>query len=164
MSVRKPIFDFTENGIVQVTNFKKVHPDAVTPTYGTPLSAGFDLTTVEEVTVSPWEPQLVSTGLVIQAPPSHMLYITFRSSTPRKYDVTVLEGIVDEDYCGDDDVLRLQVIALPTDPLLGDIKTVTVPAGSRIAQGIFIPVSHASFHEVTEESIAENRGGWGSTG
>lgn len=136
-------------------NYKKVHPDALTPQFMTPGSAGFDLAGVDDLHYSR-SPQLLNTGLVIATPRDHMLFITHRSSTPRRWKITVHNGIVDEDFSGDEDVLHLQVRWLDRDAY------VPIPAGTRIAQGIFIPVTRASFFPV--ESMGESRGGWGSTG
>lgn len=141
---------------IQLARYRKVHPDALTPQYHTDLAAGFDLACVEDIKIN-WgdSPKLVRTGLVIAAPLHHMLYITFRSSTPRKWGITVLEGIVDADYCGDEDELHIQVSPLRHHPF-------TVPAGTRIAQGVFIPVTRGAFIKVNE--MGKSRGGFGSTG
>lgn len=145
-----------------IVEFIRVHPNAVVPHYATSKAAGFDLCTCEDVSLMPGEIRLVTTGLVIQTPPDHMLYITFRSSTPRRYGVTVLEGIVDEDYCGPDDVLHLQLQNLAPQNNFS-FWTMDVPAGTRLAQGIFIPVTHGHFLEI-ENTSGESRGGFGSTG
>lgn len=126
------------------------------PFYATPGSVGFDLATDEGAFFNYRnEIKRISTGLVIATPADHMLYITFRSSTPLRYGVIVLEGIIDEDYRGDDDILSLQVMSLYNSPTI-------IPAGTRLAQGIFIPIKRAEFVEV--EKMGESRGGFGSTG
>lgn len=142
-----------------LARYKRVHPDAIVPQHMTRGAAAFDLAAVMDIDVhSLMGPTLFSTGLVIAAPRHHMLFITHRSSTPRKWGITVMNGIVDEDYSGDDDVLSLSVM-----PLFYRYKSmVTIPAGTRIAQGIFIPVTHGVFEEA--EEMGESRGGWGSTG
>jgi hypothetical protein len=87
-------------------NFKRTTPNASAPFYATEGSAGFDLCTAEHVILQPGPPSLVSTGLVIATPPDHMLFITFRSSTPRKYGVVVHTGIVDSDRYGTSAISR----------------------------------------------------------
>lgn len=141
-----------------LVNYNKVHPDAVEPTYGTPLSAGFDLAICEAVELFGGMSQVYSTGLIIQAPEDHMLLIAPRSSTFKKWGVTLgnTVGIVDEDYCGPEDIMRLYL----HNP---GRAMVVIPAGTRLAQGIFVPVTRASFM-LTDLSLAETRGGWGSTG
>lgn len=143
-------------GIVTV---KRLRKDIKIPEYHTGKAAGFDLAIADRITVGSagYDGQVVlaGTGLVIAAPVNHFLYITFRSSTPRKYGVTVLEGIVDEDYCGDEDEIKLQIMNLSK-------AAKTIPAGTRLAQGLFIPVTQGMFCE--RDVMGESRGGFGSTG
>jgi dUTP pyrophosphatase len=144
-----------------VPNFMKVDPNAITPKYETARCAGFDLACVEPITFNAThtEPRLFSTGLVIATPPEHMLYITFRSSTPRRHGIIVYEGILDEDYCGNDDICKLQIGPRPDK--VGE--NICIPEGTRIAQGIFVPITRKPlFTEV--EDMGESRGGFGSTG
>jgi dUTP pyrophosphatase len=138
--------------------FNVLAEDAVLPAYGTGLSAGFDLASIEDIFLEPGEANVFETGLIIQAPKDHMLLIAPRSSTFRKWGVNLgnTVGIVDEDFCGPDDRLRLYV----HNP--GPMAT-QIPAGTRIAQGIFVPITRAEF-VVVEGPIAKTRGGWGSTG
>jgi dUTP pyrophosphatase len=161
----------------------KTDPRATVPSFATPGSAGFDLATLEDVIIYPGETALARTGLVIQAPAYHMLMIVPRSSTFKRYGLWLgnTVGIVDEDYCGPEDELKLY---LSRDPKFGadnnqfsDIltglfspetasrieQTYTIAAGTRLAQGIFVPVTRGEF-EVVNEPIAANRGGWGSSG
>lgn len=135
-----------------------IHPDALLPTYGTDHSAGFDLAPIEPVRLFSGESILAPLGLIIKAPADHMLMIAPRSSTFKKWGVTLANtvGIVDEDYCGPDDELKL-FLHNPGD------KRVDIPAGTRLAQGIFVPVTRAEFIPVNG-ALAKSRGGWGSTG
>ncbi len=64
-------------------------------------------------------------------------------------------GIVDNDYCGEEDELQIQVYNF-TD------SVVHVERGSRIAQAIFVRVDTAEWNEVEQMSTA-SRGGFGST-
>lgn len=147
--------------VEQQVRIKRVHPEAIIPSYQTTGAAGFDLAAVEDIGFQDMgEIKLAPTGLVIETPKHHMLYITFRSSTPRKWGITVLEGIVDEDYCGEEDELKLQVMNLNFDGMSFGVKR--IPAGTRIAQGVMIPITRPIFQEV--DYMGESRGGWGSTG
>lgn len=141
--------------MVAKIRFRKVGRNAETPKYESAKAAGFDLTTAEHVVLQPDSIALVTTNLVIACPPGHMLYLTFRSSTPKRHGVMVLEGILDEDYCGDDDHVKLQLWNFTDKPQ-------TIPLGTRIAQGIFVPVTRGEFIEV--ENMGKSRGGFGSTG
>ena len=64
-------------------------------------------------------------------------------------------GIIDCDYCGPEDEIKLQFFNTRSEP-------VTLPAGSKIAQGIFVKVEQADFAEV-DDIDARTRGGFGST-
>jgi dUTP pyrophosphatase len=65
-------------------------------------------------------------------------------------------GIIDQDYCGAEDEIRLQVMNFTTEP-------VTVARGERLAQGLFVRTERAEFLEVADLG-QETRGGFGSTG
>lgn len=88
-----------------------------------------------------------------------MLMIAPRSSTWKKWGVRLgnTVGIVDEDYCGDDDQLMLSLWNPST------TAEVVIPGATRIAQGIFVPV-HTEVYFVRQEKMGRSRGGWGSTG
>jgi dUTP pyrophosphatase len=136
--------------------FKRADSGVPRPHYHTAGAAAFDLAPLEDVHVAPGEIVRANTGLVIGTPPEHFLFITHRSSTPVRHGVMILNGIVDEDYCGDEDWLGIQVWNITEDP-------VTILAGTRIGQGLFIPVTHARFN-LMESMPAPTRGGYGSTG
>jgi dUTP pyrophosphatase len=133
--------------------------DVPLPEYGTALSAGFDLATAEGVHLAPKESNVFRTGLIIQAPADHMLLVAPRSSTFRKWGVSLgnTVGIVDEDFCGPEDELRLYL----HNPHAW--KYTNIPAGTRLAQGVFVPIRRGVF-QLVDEPIAATRGGWGSTG
>lgn len=149
---------------IQRVKVKRLRPDVEIPQYHTDGAAGFDLALADTLFLEPGEIKLAPTGLVFAAPRNHMMYITFRSSTPRKWGVTVLEGILDEDYCGDDDECKIQVMSLARRAPFHGVKqdVIQIPAGTRIAQGIFVPVTRGEFVEC--DTMGESRGGWGSTG
>jgi dUTP pyrophosphatase len=130
---------------------------ATKPAYATPGSAGFDLSTAEPVDVEPGAIALVGTGLVIATPPGWCLLVCLRSSTPRKFGVLQPHaiGVIDEDYCGPEDELRLQLLNFTSAP-------VHIPTGSRIAQGVFVRTERATWS--THDSALASRGGFGSTG
>jgi dUTP pyrophosphatase len=128
------------------------------PAYQTSGAAGFDLAAAAEVTVAPGQVALVPTGLVIEVPAGHFLGVFARSSTPLKRGLVVANGvgIVDSDYCGPADEIKVMVLNVTTAP-------VTVGRGDRIAQGVILPFVRAEFIEIAE-SARHTRGGFGSTG
>ena len=120
------------------TRIRRLRPDVTLPAYQTAESAGFDLAASEDVTIEPGEVALVPTGLVIEVPHGHFLGVFARSSTPLKRGLMVANGVgvVDPDYSGPADEVKIEVVNFTGQP-------VHVKKGDRIAQGLFIPVVHA---------------------
>src|SRR5213596_1270137 len=100
------------------------------PTYGREEAAGFDLAASQDVRLAPGQIALVPTGLVIEVPSGHFLAILARSSTPLKRGLMVANGVgvIDPDYSGPDDEIRIQVLNIST-------SEVTIRPGDRLAQG-----------------------------
>jgi dUTP pyrophosphatase len=108
--------------------------------------------------IQPGEVALVPTGLVIEVPAGMFLGIFARSSTPLKRGLMVANGVgvVDPDYCGPSDEVKIAVLNFTTD-------LVQVRTGDRIAQGILLPAARVEWEE-SEPGLASSRGGFGSTG
>lgn len=133
------------------------HPDATVPEYKTNGAVGFDLSVIEEKTIQPGETVFLQTGLVICVPDGHVLIIASRSSNVKKGIMLANSiGVIDQDYCGPDDAIHLAIRNFGTEPY-------TVEKGERIAQGLLLPVTIATFNEIQSLS-APSRGGYGSTG
>ncbi len=126
------------------------------PEYKTAGSVAFDLYVRNAEVIKPKEVKLVPTGIGIKIPKGHFLWIAPRSSTTSKYNLIISAGVVDQDYCGEEDELRVQVVNIGT-------KTVHLERGWRIAQGILVKISQAKFLEVEKMEII-SRGGFGTTG
>jgi dUTP pyrophosphatase len=136
----------------------RLSPGVPLPAYATAGAAAFDLAAAADVEVPPHGIALVPTGLVVEVPPGHFLAILARSSTPLKRGLMVANGVgvVDADYCGPADEVKVQVINVTTSP-------VRVAAGDRIAQGMVLAAPRL---ELVEQPLADraSRGGFGSTG
>lgn len=128
------------------------------PSYQTAGAAGFDLAASADTEVMPGAIVLVPTGLVVEVPAGHFLGIFARSSTPLKRGLVVANGVgvLDSDYCGPTDEVKIQVMNVTGEP-------VTVRRGDRIAQGIVMPFVRVSLEEGAG-TTAPSRGGFGSTG
>src|SRR5438270_4679124 len=127
------------------------------PTYATSGSVGFDLLCREDTGIAPRTLRRIPANVIVQTPPGYMLLVTLRSSTTRRKGLLVPHGvgIIDQDYCGEGDELMVQVYNFRE-------EAVTVKRGERIAQGIFVPIIHVTWHEV--DDMGQGRGGFGSTG
>ncbi len=127
------------------------------PVYETPGAVGFDLLARVATTVAPGAVGRVPANVIVETPPGYMLLVAARSSTPGKKGLSVPHGIgvIDQDYCGPDDEILVQVYNFTAAP-------VTVARGERIAQGVFVRVDRAIWEETT---LVERptRGGFGST-
>ena len=136
---------------------KRVDKNLPLPRYETAGSVGFDFICRESVTIKPRSLELIPANVIVQTPPGYMLMVTLRSSTPRKLGLLIPHGVgvIDQDYCGEDDEVKIQVYNFSSNP-------VTVERGDRIAQGIFVRADTAQWSEV-DRIESETRGGFGST-
>src|SRR4029079_1449086 len=138
---------------------RRPHPSVPLPQYQTAGAAGFDLAASEDVVVAPSSIALIPTGLVIQVPAEHFLGVFSRSSTPLKGGLMVANGVgvIDRDYCGPEDEIKIQVLNFTAQP-------VQVQKGDRLAQGLFLPVTHVSWQEFEGDLREGSCGGFGATG
>ena len=133
-------------------------PSASLPRYESEQAAAFDLAASEDTTIEPGQVALVPTGLVIEVPAGMFLGIFARSSTPLKRGLMVANGVgvVDPDYCGPADEVRIALLNFTAHP-------VKVSVGDRLAQGILLPAARVVWEETALEKTS-SRGGFGSTG
>jgi dUTP pyrophosphatase len=137
---------------------KKLHPDAIIPSYAKPGDAGFDLFAVEDLVVMPGQTAIIKTGLAVAIPEGFEMQIRMRSGASLKTPLIVANapGTVDSGYRGE-----VGIIVRNTHSTL----PYTVHKGGRIAQGVIAPVVTAEFTEVDELPDSERgAGGFGSTG
>lgn len=138
-------------------NIKRVDKTIPLPKYETAGAVGFDLLCRESAEIAAHSIVLIPANVIVETPPGYMLMVCLRSSTPRKLGLLMPQGlgIVDNDYCGEEDELKIQVYNF-TD------QVVSVERGSRIAQAVFVQVDTAEWNEV-EQMSESSRGGFGST-
>ena len=136
---------------------KRIDKTLPLPKYETAGYVGFDLICRESAEIPPQSIVLIPANVIVETPPGYMLMVCLRSSTPRKLGLMMPQGvgIFDNDYCGEEDELKIQVYNF-TDEEENNER------GSRIAQGIFVRVGTAEWNEV-EQMTAASRGGFGST-
>ena len=138
-------------------NIKRIDKTLPLPKYETAGSVGFDLICRESAQIAPQSIVLIPANVIVETPAGYMLMICLRSSTPRKLGLMMPQGvgIVDNDYCGEADELKIQVYNFTN-------EIVNVERGSRIAQGVFVRVDTPEWNEV-EQMSNTSRGGFGST-
>ncbi|HSD12640.1 MAG TPA: dUTP diphosphatase [Patescibacteria group bacterium] len=128
------------------------------PKYETPGACAFDVFARETTVVAPKSLGFIPTGLVVCVPEGHTLLLASRSSTPKKKGLLIPHGIgiVDQDYCGPDDEMKVQVWNFTDAP-------VTVERGERVAQAMLVPIVRCALVDVAPRAD-KSRGGFGSTG
>lgn len=138
--------------------FTRLSPGVPAPAYGTSGAAAFDLAAATDLVVPPRGIVLVPTGLVVGVPAGHFLAIFARSSTPLKRGLIVANGVgvVDSDYCGPEDEVKIQVLNVTDAP-------VAIARGDRLAQGMVLAAPRVTMVEVAAAD-GPSRGGFGSTG
>lgn len=163
-----------------VMKVKKVHPDAVIPSYAHDGDSGLDLYTVEDVTILPKHTKIAPTGIQVALPPFTELQVRNRSGiTVKGCKCLVSRAVLAEDsvfYFEDTDKQCAVSVKLGTvdNPYRGEIgimvtndeeESVTIPKGTKLAQAVICPVVFVDVEEVDELSET-SRGdkGYGSTG
>lgn len=129
------------------------------PQYHSSGAVAFDLVARNKKMVKPFEPTIIPLNIIVKVPKNYVLILAARSSLPLKKKLMVANGIgiIDQDYCGPDDEIGLQVINFSK-------KSVVVKRGERIAQAMLVHISKVdAFTEVSKIS-GKTRGGFGSTG
>ncbi len=137
---------------------RRLRPDIPLPRYESDQAAAFDFSAADDVIVEPGRVALVPTGLVVEVPAGMFLGIFARSSTPVKRGLMVANGVgvIDPDYCGPADEVRIAVMNFTA-------TAVTVRRGDRIAQGIFLTAPRVTWDEA-DRLRDGSRGGFGATG
>ena len=98
---------------------KRLDPGIGLPEPATAGAAGFDLASAVDIEIPPRSIRLVGTGLVIAVPDGYFLGIFARSSTPLKRGLMVANGVgvVDADYCGPADEIKIQLLNITDAPV-----------------------------------------------
>lgn len=137
---------------------KRLDTDIPLPQYETQGSVGFDVLAREETTIQPHSVGLIPANIIVEVPEGYMLIVASRSSAPTKKGLSTPHGIgiIDHDYCGPADEIKIQVYNFRDEPA-------HVQKGEKIAQGVFVKIDRFSFEEVSEMQ-KPSRGGFGSTG
>ena len=140
-----------------VTKF--INQGVIIPSRATDHSAGYDLASIEDVTIQPSEIKLIPTGLKVLMGKNEALFVFPRSSLAIKKGLMMSNsvGVIDADYYGNKDNeghIMIPIINIKSQP-------VTIIKGERIAQGIFLS------YLKTEDDFAgtvSRLGGFGSSG
>lgn len=140
-------------------NFRKLHPEAIIPTYATPGSAGLDLCAriPFEIYLHPGVRMTIPTGIAVELPDGFEAQIRPRSGLAHKYGVTVLNspGTIDSDYRGEVGVIMINQ---------GD-EAFKITPNDRIAQMVIASFVRVELVQAgTLNDTERGDGGFGSTG
>ncbi len=137
---------------------KRIDKNLPLPVYETDGSVGFDILAREDSTIEPKSISLIPANIIVEVPVGYMLIVASRSSTPKKKGLMTPHGfgIIDHDYCGPEDEIKIQVFNFTDAP-------VSIKKGEKIAQGVFVRIDKFEWEEL-DEIRTESRGGFGSTG
>lgn len=142
----------------QLTLKIKYHSDQIEKlTYIAGKSDWIDLRSAQEADLKKGEFRLISLGVSIQLPAGYEAVVVPRSSAYKNFGIiqTNSMGVIDEKYCGDNDVWMMPVLA---------VRDTHISINDRICQ--FRIQKHQpqiAFVE-TDELGNKDRGGFGSTG
>lgn len=109
--------------------FKRLVPDAITPTKSHISSAGYDFYSLETAEINPWGKHCFDTGIAVRnIPHNSYLQLCSRSGLCLNNDINVAAGTIDSDYKSSIKVILFN---------LGG-KPYQVEKGQKICQGIFL--------------------------
>ncbi|KAG4200183.1 hypothetical protein ERO13_A05G194800v2 [Gossypium hirsutum] len=151
-----------QNGVHEVTQcpasllkVKKLSEKAVLPSRGSPLAAGYDLSSATDTKVPARGKALIPTDLSIAIPEGTYGRVAPRSGLAWKHSIDVGAGVIDADYRG-----PLGVILFNHSDVDFEVKV-----GDRIAQLIIEKIMTPDVLEVDDlDSTSRGAGGFGSTG
>ena len=134
---------------------KRLDHRAKLPKRAHPGDAGIDLCALEGCVIEAGMRQVVSTGVAIAVPESHVGLILDRSGLAARHGITNLGGVIDAEYRGEWKVIMHNTSDEPYE----------VAAGERIAQILIVPIALPDVCEVDElDDTMRGKGGFGSTG
>lgn len=133
------------------------HDPTMTPIEQVEGSDWIDLRTAEEVTMKAGDFRIISLGVSMRLPEGYEAHIVPRSSTFKNFGIIQSNhmGVIDESYCGNNDVWRFPAIA---------IRPTHIEKDSRICQFRIMKKQPIVKLEQVAALDGEDRGGFGSTG
>lgn len=116
-----------------------------------------DLRSAEHVVLKQGEFKLINLGVSMQLPEGYEAIIAPRSSTFKNFGIIQTNhiGVVDETYCGNDDIWRMPVLAM---------RDTEIHVNDRICQFRIQKHQPQIVFDETDDLGNINRGGIGSTG
>ena len=124
-----------------------------------PIQKGnwIDLRASERVELKKGDFALIPLGVAMELPKGYEAHIAPRSSTYKNFGIIQANsvGIVDNSYCGDNDMWRCPVIAM---------RDTVIEVNDRICQFRVMEIQPEIEFKIVESLGNEDRGGFGTTG
>ena len=142
-----------------IVNIKKIHPEAVIPSYAKAGDAGMDLIATSIISETPSQ-ITYGLGIALEIPEGFVGLVFPRSSIRKtRLQLSNSVGVIDSGYRGELQA-TFNKITTTIENQKNDYKV-----GDRVCQIIIIPHPPIEFNEVNELSNTERgEGGFGSTG
>lgn len=140
-------------------SIKKLHQNAVLPSYATEHAAGMDLVACIDapIELQPHERALVPTGIAIALPPGYEAQVRGRSGLAMKHGIMPANGVgtIDADYRGEVGAILLNT----------SNELFVIEPGMRVAQLVIARYETVEWDEAGElDATTRGAGGFGSTG
>ena len=148
---------------------KKLHEDAVIPSYAKDGDAGMDMTAISDPEVVAVDNEYCyvnyKTGIAVEIPEGYVGLIFPRSSISKKsLSLANSVGVIDSGYRGEIS-FRFKYDITSHNPTKPEKNEAVYQKGDRIGQLMIIPYPKVQFEEVEELSnSSRGEGGFGSTG
>ena len=124
-----------------------------------PIQKGnwIDLRASERVELKKGDFALIPLGVAMELPKGYEAHIAPRSSTYKNFGIIQANsvGIVDNSYCGDNDMWRCPVIAM---------RNTVIEVNDRICQFRVMEIQPEIEFKIVDSLGNEDRGGFGTTG
>lgn len=116
-----------------------------------------DLRSAERVELKAGDFKIISLGVSMKLPDGYEAHLAPRSSTFKKWGIIMTNsvGVIDNSYCGDDDVWGFAALAM---------RDTLIEQGDRIAQFRIMKKMDPVEFETVDYMEDVSRGGFGSTG
>jgi dUTP pyrophosphatase len=139
---------------IKIKRFDKTLPLPVHKTTG---AAAIDLSSRIDINIQPKEIVYIPMNVAIKVPDGYFTLLASRSST-HKLGLQGINGIgvIDRDYCGDEDEIKFAARNFTDSPI-------HIEKGTRLCQLVLIKYENFDFNEV-DKMDDPSRGGFGTTG
>jgi len=134
--------------------FKLLNKQAKLPQYAHDTDAGFDVFSIETVTIKKGERKILKTGLSSEIPRGWYVQFFDKSGVAARLGLHALGGVIDSAYRDEWGVIMINLAE----------KRVKIEKGDKIVQGVFLPITQPKIVESINLSKQNRGGGFGSTG